>query len=102
MLDMTQFAAIPCLVIILYIIGFALKISCLKNHTQFVPIACAVIGAVLAVIAYMYIPGTVPGDNVLVALCCGIVSGLTATGSNQVYWQIKKSIKEANEAHTEE
>ena len=39
--------------------------------------------------AYYLVPGIVPADNVVVAIIVGGASGLTATGVNQIFKQLK-------------
>ena len=57
---------------------------------------CALLGAVICGILFGVMPGIIPGDNILTAIAEGIVSGLAATGANQVYRQLKNNINTIN------
>lgn len=98
MLDIVNFLPIPAISLILYCIAEILKVTVLKNDTQrtMIPVVCALLGAVICVICFVVQPGLIPGDDVLTAAAEGIVSGLTATGANQVYRQIKNNINSVN------
>ena len=50
---------------------------------------CGVIGAVLGVVGMYYMPGY-PATDIITAIAIGIVSGLAATGADQVYKQLTK------------
>ena len=49
----------------------------------------------LRIVAFYVVPEYMPADNILMAVLIGLSSGLTATGADQVYRQIKKSGGEA-------
>ena len=98
MLDIMNFLPIPAIALILYCIAELLKATCFKSDSMraILPVTCALLGAVICVVLYLVHPGAIPGEDILTAAAEGIVSGLTATGANQVYWQLKKNVKEAN------
>ena len=56
-----------------------------------IPVWAGVLGIALGVAAYFLVPEAMPADNVLSAVLLGLASGLSATGLDQVYKQIKKS-----------
>lgn len=87
---MTEFVAFPAIVVICYFVGFVCK--SFKNETldRFIPDICGVLGAILGVVIFLTIPNFIPAENWIVALCIGIVSGLSATGINQVIKQLKE------------
>ena len=87
---MTQFVAFPAIVVVCYFAGFVCK--SFKNETldRFIPDICGVLGAILGIVIYLTIPNFIPAENWFVALCIGIVSGLSATGINQIFKQIKE------------
>ena len=61
-----------------------------EKFKRLIPITSALIGAILGVCCYYIIPDLVIADNVLVALIIGAVSGLTATGTHQIFKQLNK------------
>ena len=83
-LGITGVAAIT---VICLLIGQGVKASGLDN--KFSPIICGIGGAVLG-IAGMFIMPDFPATDYIAAAAVGIVSGLAATGANQVYKQFKK------------
>lgn len=94
---------IVAIAIIMYILSEILKGTVFKNNADMkavIPYFCALIGAVLAVVAYLVNPALIGCDNILDAIVKGAVSGLVATGANQAYKQfynllaVGKSVKE--------
>ena len=81
-LGITGVAAIT---VICLLIGQGVKASGLAN--KFIPIICGVCGAVLGV-AGMFIMPDFPATDYITAAAVGIVSGLAATGLNQVVKQL--------------
>lgn len=81
-LGITGVAAIT---VICLLIGQGVKASGLDN--KFIPIICGVCGAVLGV-AGMFIMPAFPATDYITAAAVGIVSGLAATGLNQVVKQL--------------
>ena len=55
---------------------------------KWIPIICGVFGAALGILG-MFIMPEFPASDYLTAAAVGIVSGLAATGINQVYKQMK-------------
>lgn len=73
--------------IICYLVGSIIKVS--KIDDKFIPVICGVCGAILGAIAYFInIPDFI-GSDIYTAVARGIVSGLAATGINQIYKQLK-------------
>lgn len=83
-IDMASVAAIT---IICYLIGEAAKLVPLDN--KWIPVICGVSGAVLGVVG-MFIMPEFPAGDYITAIAVGIVSGLAATGANQVFKQLKQ------------
>ena len=86
-LGITGVAAIT---VICLLIGQGVKASGLDN--KFIPIICGVCGAVLGV-AGMFIMPDFPATDYITAAAAGIVSGLAATGANQVIKQLGSDSK---------
>ena len=73
--------------VICYLIGKGAKVSPIDD--KYIPIICGVAGAILGVIAYIIHMPDYPAADIITAIAVGIVSGLAATGANQVYKQLK-------------
>lgn len=79
------FTAIPAITVICYLIAQMVKATALDN--KWLPIICGIAGAVLGVVARGVIPDYAASDP-LTAVAIGIVSGLAATGVNQIVKQL--------------
>ena len=81
-------ASVAAITVICYLAGLIAK--ALPLDDRYIPIVCGVCGAVLGVAGlYLGLPDFPAGDP-LTALAVGIVSGLAATGVNQVGKQLAK------------
>lgn len=81
-------ANVAAITVICYLAGLIAK--ALPLDDRYIPIVCGVCGAVLGVAGlYLGLPDFPAGDP-LTALAVGIVSGLAATGANQVCKQLGK------------
>lgn len=87
---MTEFVAFPAIVVICYLVGLTLKTVGNNYFDKFIPVICGAVGAILGLVMFMTIPNFIPADNWAVAIAIGIVSGLSATGANQIYKQLKE------------
>lgn len=91
---MLEVVSIPVIVSIVYLV-MAIYKKLVENKatiwTSLIPMWAAILGAALGVLAFYVVPEIVPAENVLVAIFIGMSSGLAATGTNQVFKQIKKS-----------
>lgn len=83
-IDMASVAAIT---VICYLIGEAVKLTVLDN--KWIPVICGLCGAALGILG-MFIMPEFPAGDYITAAAVGIVSGLAATGANQVYKQLKE------------
>lgn len=81
------FATFPAITVICYLVGEIVKLTPLD--TRYIPVICGAAGLVLSVAASLLIPAYASTD-LLEAAAIGIVSGLAATGANQVAKQAKK------------
>ena len=77
---------------ICYLAALAVKATPLDN--KWIPVICGVLGGILG-FAGMFLMADFPAGDYITAIAVGIVSGLAATGSNQVYKQLMK--EERNE-----
>lgn len=91
-MDIMQTGTVLAIVVITYLIGAAAKlIPHIKD--EYIPVIVGVAGGVLGV-AGMYLMPDFPAQDIMNAIAIGIVSGLSSTGVNQVYKQIKKDSEE--------
>lgn len=81
-MDITSMATnVVGITVICYLVGMVAKASALDN--KWIPVVVGVVGAALGV-AGMYVIADFPAQDVINALAVGIVSGLAATGVNQI------------------
>ena len=80
-------AAVASISVIAWLAGEAVKLSPLDN--KWIPLICGLFGGVLGV-AGMYTVQDFPAAELLSAIAVGIVSGLAATGGNELVLQVKK------------
>ena len=80
-------AGVAAITVICFLIGQVVKASGLDN--KWISITCGISGALLGVLGLFIMPDF-PATDYITALAVGIVSGLAATGINQVYKQLSK------------
>lgn len=82
-------ASVAAITVICYLVGQVVKATGLDN--KYIPAICGVVGAILGPVAlYLGVPDF-PATDPLTAVSVGIVSGLAATGINQVAKQLKNN-----------
>lgn len=81
--DVIQFAAIT---VICYAVGLLLKASALED--KWIPCIMGLLGGALGAVA-MYVVPEFPAADIFNAIAIGIVSGLAATGADQIYKQLR-------------
>lgn len=88
-MDITSVTTVVAIVVITYLIGLGAKaIPQVKDN--YIPIIVGVAGGILGV-AGMYVIPDFPANDILNAIAVGIVSGLSSTGVNQIYKQVKNN-----------
>lgn len=86
-MDISSMTTVIAIVVICYLIGLAAKtIPAVKDN--YIPVIVGVFGGILGVLG-MYVIPDFPAQDILNAIAVGIVSGLSSTGVNQVYKQLK-------------
>ena len=80
-------AGVAAISVIAWLVGETVKLS--KLDSRWIPVICGVCGAALGV-AGMYTMPDFPARDVMSAAAVGIVSGLAATGADQIGKQMKK------------
>ena len=76
------------IVVICYLVGLIVKATPYANN-KIIPIVCGITGGVLGV-AGMYLMPDFPASDPITAVAVGIVSGLAATGADQIVKQVKQ------------
>lgn len=84
--DVAQVVAIT---VICYLIGMGCKAT-EKIKDNYIPVIVGTVGAILGIVGMQTMPDF-PAHDVLNALAVGIVSGLAATGINQIKKQLEKN-----------
>ena len=88
-MDFTQVSTVVAIVVITYLIGYAAKqIPQVKDNL--IPVIVGVTGGILGIVG-MYVMPDFPANDILNAIAVGIVSGLSSTGVNQIYKQVKNN-----------
>ena len=82
-------ASVAAITVIAYLVGIGCKAAG-SVKDELIPVICGCVGAVLG-IAGVYLMPDFPATDVINALAVGIVSGLAATGVNQIYKQLTKT-----------
>lgn len=85
-------ASVAAITVVCYLIGMAVKASGLND--KWIPVIVGVSGLVLGV-AGMFIIPDYPAQDYITSAAVGIVSGLAATGVNQITKQLKDNCEEA-------
>ncbi len=80
-------AGVTAITVIAYLIGQAVKATALDN--KWIPIICGAVGGALGAVAMRIMP-EFPATDYITAVAVGIVSGLAATGVNQIGKQFGK------------
>ena len=79
-------AGVAAIAIICYLIGAIVKATAIDN--KWIPCIVGVFGGALGAAA-LYIMPECPAQDIINAIAVGIVSGLAATGGNELFKQIK-------------
>lgn len=87
-------ASVAAITVIAFLAGQVVKATALAN--KWIPIIVGVVGGALGVVG-MYVMPDYPATDIITAVAVGIVSGLAATGINELY---NHSIK--GESHEED
>lgn len=90
-MDLASFIDIP-IVVIIYIIVYITRKFIIKNkkYNSLLPILAASLGVVISIVIFTFFPNVSSSTNALQAFTSGFISGMGATGSNQIYKQISR------------
>lgn len=86
-------ASVAAITVICYLAAQAAKATPINN--KWIPVICGVLGGALGAAAMLIMPDFPAGDPITAA-AVGIVSGLAATGANQVYKQLSRENRSDN------
>ena len=78
-------ASVAAITVICYLAAQAAKATPINN--KWIPVICGILGGALGAVAMIIMPDF-PAEDPITAAAVGIVSGLAATGANQVYKQL--------------
>ena len=90
---MLEIICVPIIVAIVFLLMEVYKKWIAKGREKFlnfIPAISGVLGLALGIIFYFAAPNLVAASNVWVAMFIGLCSGLSATGCNQIFKQLKK------------
>lgn len=80
-------ASVGAITVICYLVGMVVKASP-WNNDKYIPIACGVAGAIIGALWFYMGWSDYPAGDPVTAVAVGIMSGLAATGINQVVKQL--------------
>ena len=80
--------SVAAITVICYLLAQAVKATALDN--KWLPVLCGLLGGALGLVALYTGLQDFPATDPLTALAVGIVSGLAATGANQISKQFKQ------------
>ena len=79
-------ASVAAITAICYLVGLVVKATP-WNNDKYIPIACGIVGGLLGIASLALQVPDFPAADPLTAVAVGIVSGLAATGANQIIKQ---------------
>lgn len=91
-----EFTCVPIIIIICYMVGEIYKVifKNKKNVYKLIPIIVTITGGILAILIYLTSKEIIlNADNIWIALEIGLVSGASATTTNQIIKQVFMSRK---------
>jgi hypothetical protein len=88
-----EIICVPVIVAIVYVLVEAYKKWLAKGREKWlnvIPVIAVILGGVLGAVFFYVAPQLIVATNIWVALVVGVCSGLSATGTNQIFKQLKK------------
>lgn len=85
-----EFIGIPAISVISYMITEIFKLFINKKY---LPIVASLVGCLLGIVSYCLNINIILASDIFSAAAIGIISGLAATGSNQILKQLMKEGK---------
>lgn len=90
---LTEIVIIPSIAAVVYFIVTLYKQSIAQDREPYlrvIPLISGILGIVLGIAAFYATPEIVPTDSLFTAILIGGASGLSATGTNQIFKQLTK------------
>lgn len=84
-MEIMGITGIAAITVICYLAAECIKATALDN--KWLPVICGAMGGALGIVAMLIMPDY-PGGDYITAVAIGIVSGLAATGANQIGKQL--------------
>ena len=85
-MELTGIGSVAAITVICYLAGVVVKATPFDNN-GLIPIVCGLLGGILGVVGMLFMPDF-PANDFLTAAAVGIVSGLAASGANQIGKQL--------------
>ena len=87
-----EYLVMPAIVVICYLFGEMLKLFITnKDNYKIIPVIVGFFGGVLGITLFLINPKEIfDSSNILTAIAIGILSGLSSTGTHQVFKQLFK------------
>lgn len=84
--------SVPAIAVAVYFIIEVIKKTVNNNEifNRFIPLVSLSLGVISGILCFYFIPTIIPAENIFVAVVIGGASGLSATGTNQVFKQLRK------------
>lgn len=94
-MNVMEIVSLPIIVSVVYGVIELLKlIFKSESFNRVIPIISAVLGVILGIVIFYAVPSITFANNIVEAMIIGAVSGLSATGTNQIGKQLSKSKEE--------
>lgn len=79
-------ASVAGITVICYLVGFGLKVSPVDN--KWIPLCAGIVGGILGIVGFVAKMPDFPATDMITSIAVGIVSGLSATGVDQIGKQL--------------
>lgn len=89
-MELFGMTAVASISVVAYLAGLAVKASPWNNN-QLIPLVCGCVGGLLGLLGYYYHMEDFVVQDPITALAVGIVSGLSATGLNEMGKQLSST-----------
>jgi hypothetical protein len=101
-MNVMEIVSLPIIVTVVYGVIELLKLV-FKSETfnRVIPLVAAALGVILGIVIFYAVPSITFANNIVEAMIIGAVSGLSATGTNQIGKQLSKSKEEGETEKTD-
>lgn len=86
-MEIMGIGSVAAITVICYLVGFTVKQTPLDN--KWIPSIVGFLGMILGIVGWKVV-ADYPANDILTALAVGVVSGLAATGIDQLFKQFKE------------